>query len=249
MTLTDDLVALYRVDSQLRGLRTRVDNAARTLKVREKQLAGLLQNHAEIESNIRQLTATIANLEGESTDFGDREERLRTDLNAATTDKQYQAILSELTVVKDQRNVVDEQNLGEMERLEGIIATKDDLTNKINERTTLRDLSTVELAERTSDIAERVVELEVERKTAASIIPEAKLAIFDRVAEDTEGETLSPVHEINKKRHEYACGTCHIEIPYNLVVTLLTGSKEIQQCPQCMRILHLEPAETAGSLE
>ena len=249
MTLTDDLVALYRVDSQLRGLRTRVDNAARTLKVREQQLAGLLQNHAEVESNIRQLTATVENLEGESNDFRDRVERLRTDLNAATTDKQYQAILAEMTVVKDQRDVVDEQNLNEMDRLDDMKAMRDDLAAKIAERTKVRDLSTVDLAARKSEIAERVEELEVERKTAADIIPEAKLAIFDRVAEDTEGETLSPVHEINKKRHEYACGTCHIEIPYNLVVTLLSGGKEIQQCPQCMRILHLEPTETAGSLE
>jgi len=246
MSLTDDLLSLYRVDSQLRGLRTRVDNAVHTLKVREKQLAGLIQKHAELESNIRQLTATVENLEGESNDFRDRIEKLRTELNAATTDKQYQAILAEMKVVQEQRDIIDEQNLTEMDRLEGLKVKKNELADQITERTKIRDLSITELSDRKSEIAERVEELERERAVAAGVIPEVKLAIFNRVAEDTDGETLSPVNEINKKRHEYSCGACHIEIPYNLVVTLLAGGKDIQQCPQCMRILHLEPAEAAS---
>lgn len=246
MTLTDDLLALYRVDSQLRGLRTRVENAARTLKVRETKLADLCDKQAELVSNIRQLTATVENLDGESGDFLNRIEKLRVDLNAATTDKQYQAILTEMKVMKDQRDSVDDQSMGEMERLEGLKAKLEELEEKIVERTKVRDAAIVEHKERGREVAGRVEELERERAIAASAIPESSLAVFDRVADDNDGETLSPVNEINKRRHEYACGVCHVEIPYNLVVTLLSGGAQIQQCPQCMRILHLETANAAG---
>ena len=247
MTLTDDLLSLYRVDSQVRGLRTRVDNAATTLKVREKQLADLVGKSEELESNIRQMQATIQNLEGESGDFRDRIEKLRVELNAATTDKQYQAILAEMKIVQEQRDQVDEQNISEMERLESLKEELNGIQDRIKERTKIRDLAITQLEERTEEVKERLNELEDERAVAAKVIPGDSLAIFDRVAEDTEGETLAPVMEINKRRHEYACGSCNIEIPYNLVVSLLSGSQNIQQCPACMRILHLVETAEASS--
>ena len=247
MTLTEDLLSLYRVDSQVRGLRTRVDNAATTLKVREKQLANLVVRSEELESNIRQLQATIQNLEGESGDFRDRIEKLRVELNSATTDKQYQAILSEMKIIQEQRDLVDEQNITEMERLELLSQKLAEVKTKTDDATKVRDVAVSQLQERKEEVKERLNELEGERAVAAKVIPDASLAIFDRVAEDNEGETLAPVLEIDKRRHEYACGSCNIEIPYNLVVSLLSGSNSIQQCPACRRILHLvEAAETAS---
>ena len=247
MTLTEDLISLYRVDSQVRGLRTRVDNAATTLKVREKQLADLVVASEEVESNIRQLQATIQNLEGESGDFQNRIEKLRVELNAATTDKQYQAILAEMKVIQEQRDVVDEQNISEMDRLEQLTQKLDEIKSKIEDATKVRDLAIEKLQERTEEVKERLEELEGERDVAAKVIPEASLAIFDRVAEDNEGETLAPVLEIDKRRHEYACGACNIEIPYNLVVSLISGSDSIQQCPACYRILYIPETADAAS--
>ena len=245
MTTTDDMLSLYRVDSQLRGLRTRVDNATRTLRVRETQLADLKQQREELESNIRQLSATAGNLEGESNDIRDRIEKLRVELNAATTDKQYQAILAEMKIIQEQRDEVDSKSLIEMERVEALQAQAGELDNKIEERTKVRDLAITEQATREEEVSERVQALQVERDAAASVMSEESLAIFDRVAEDTEGETLAPVVEINKKRREYACGMCNVEIPYHLVAELHAANSAIQQCPACTRILYLEPAEAA----
>ncbi|MCH2162550.1 MAG: hypothetical protein MK085_11850 [Phycisphaerales bacterium] len=246
MTLTEDLLALYRVDSQLRGLRTRVENATRTLKIREQQLADLSLRREELQTNIRMLQATSGNLEGDAGDLESRVEKLRVDLNAATTDKQYKAILSELTQLKDQRDSVDEQNIAEMERIDILKGELTELDAKIEERTGMRDLAAAEAKQRQEDVAERVQELEKERAVAAESIPAKAMEIFDRVADSTEGETLAPVIEHNRKRHEFICGACNIEIPYNLFVTLHAGTNEIQQCPACTRILHLETVEAAS---
>ena len=246
MSLTEDLLSLYRVDSQLRGLRTRVDNAKRTLKIREQQLADLVERCEETSSNSRQLQATIGNLEGEANDFKDRVDKLRSELNAATNDKQYQAILAEMKSLEEHRDTIDEQNLAEMERLEALKSSTSDLEEQIKERTALRDVAMKECTEREAEIADRVQDLEKERAVACESIPANALEIFDRVADATEGETLSPVIELNKKRHEFACGVCNIEVPYNLVVTLHAGGTSIQQCPACMRILYLEPSEEAA---
>ena len=118
-----------------------------------------------------------------------------------------------------------------------------ELDAKIEERTGMRDLAKAEAKQRQEDVAERMQELEQDRAVAAESIPARAMDIFDRVADTTDGETMAPVIEHNRKRHEFTCGACNIEIPYNLYVTLHSDSDEIMQCPACTRILYLETAE------
>ena len=54
---------------------------------------------------------------------------------------------------------------------------------------------------------------------------------------------LAPVIELSKKDRDYTCGACHVTLPYHLVVNLHSNDTGIQQCPNCDRILYLEPAE------
>ena len=75
MTLTEDLMSLYRVDSQLRGLRTRVENASDLVAIRKRKFAKLTAEHEEVATRLRQLQAHVANLEGESTDYKNRIEK------------------------------------------------------------------------------------------------------------------------------------------------------------------------------
>ena len=111
MSLTDDLIGLYRVDSQLRGLRTRVDSAKELLEIRERKLGEVQAGHDETVARQRQSQAHIANLEGESADFEQRIEKLRSELNSSTTDKQYQAILAEMNSLQELRDEVETTNL------------------------------------------------------------------------------------------------------------------------------------------
>ena len=117
MSLTDNLVNLYRIDAQVRGLRRRLESAQRHLEVQDRHLDELRQQRAEFDTRQRQLRATIGNLEGETSAIEQRLEKLRNELNGATTNKQYMAVLTELNTVKLSRGELDERQLQEMERV------------------------------------------------------------------------------------------------------------------------------------
>ncbi len=247
MSLTDDLIALYRVDSQWRGLRSRVDSAQDVLRIRERKLGEVRSLHEEAESRRRQSQAHLANLEGEAADFGARIEKLRAELNASTTDKQYQAILSEMKSLQSLRDEVETSQLAEMERIETMGREVEELAEQVADRERLVEVARAECAECEAAVADRLGELERERGEAASRIPEKIMTIFDEVAEQNEGETLAPVMEVSKRHREYSCGSCHVQMPYYLVVNLHDTSSGVQQCPNCNRILYLETAETEAS--
>lgn len=242
MTLTEDLMSLYRVDSQLRGLRTRVENAADLLAARTRKLQKLTAEHEEKASQLRQLQAQVANLEGESTDYKDRIEKLRSELNASTNDKQYRAILAEMKSLETLRDEIETTQLGEMEKIERAETEAATMEEAVSNQSRLCEAARTEHEECTAAVSERVGELESERTTAAARMPDAALKIFEEVADTNEGETLAAVIELSKKDRDYTCGACHVTLPYHLVVNLHANDTGIQQCPNCDRILYLETA-------
>lgn len=240
MGLIDQLITLYRVDSQVRGLRSRVDNAQIYLNAQDRQLKQLQEERAEVDLQTKQREAGIANLETERQSFTDRIDKLREELNACTTSKQYGAVQTEMSSLKEKGDELDTEALTIMEEVEIERAKLADIDSKISERSTLRDNAESELNQRTEDVAERLTELEKERAQAAAIIPEKALTIFDKVADDNDGETLAQVREVNRRHREYACGECSRELPFDAVVRLTDSADELVQCTGCSRILYLE---------
>ena len=189
------------------------------------------------------MQAHLQNLEGETTDLNDRIEKLRAELNACTTDKQYQAILGEMKSLQAQRDDVESSQIAEMERIEALGREIEELGEQLAERERLVEVATTEKAECENAVSERLGELETERGVAAEKIPEKILKLFDEVADQHEGETLAEVIEVSKRHREYSCGACHVQMPYYLVVNLHANDGGVQQCPNCNRILYLQTSE------
>ena len=101
MTLMERLTSLYRVDQQLRGLQTRLDSAQRYFSGQQKQLDVVRERLEELRTRRRHHQARIGNFETEGATIDQQVEKFRNDLNSATTNKQYTAVLSELDTVKE----------------------------------------------------------------------------------------------------------------------------------------------------
>ena len=152
MGLTQNLLNLYRVDAQVRGLRARLDSAKRYLDAQTRILGELQQQAEELRSRRRQVQAKAGNFEGEMKGHDERIEKLRTELNAASTNKQYTAVLTELNTIKDARSEVESLALEQLELSEEIGGEIETADEQCAERSKVRSLAEDELRKRGEEV-------------------------------------------------------------------------------------------------
>lgn len=242
MSLIEHLRQLFLVDSQVRGLQSRLDSARLYLNGQQRKLDALLEQQRELQTRQRQFRAKVANLETEIAAIDERVAKLKADLNRATTDKQYAALLTELNTLKTQKSQLESQALEEMERIEGVESGLAEIENSINAAATLRDLARKQFDERNAEVGERLEELKREREVAAASVPTTERAVFDALADQYDGEALASVEILDRRRHEYACSSCNMHLPLDVVSVLLIGQSVLTRCPACHRILFMQEA-------
>jgi len=247
MTLMDNLLNLYRVDMQVRGLRSRLESAERYYNAQCKLFDDLTAQRDELVSRKKQLQATIANLESEAAALDQKLEKFRADLNAASTSKQYNAVLTELNTVKLERGKIEDRMIEEMERIEQIEKESASIEEQLVERKKVRDHAERELEEKRSEVGQRLAELEREREEAAAAVPQSELEVFDKLAGDYDGEAMAHIEVIDKRRREYACGACNMHMPFEQISVLKGRSDTLVRCTACHRILYMQD-ETRESL-
>ena len=239
MSLMDNMVALFRVDAQVRALRGRVDSARRYFDAQERQLAELSSRMAELKARRRQVAAAAGLLENEVATVDERIEKLRKELNTSASNKQYSAVLAEMTTIKENRRGLDEKLLAEMVQAEKLDGDIEALEGEVAERKGVRDVAKAQFDERRAEVAERLAELEVERSVKAAAVPPSELETFDELADMYDGEAMAILNEVDRRRREYACDACHVHVPFETLSQLLGGGSSLVRCSACGRILFL----------
>jgi predicted nucleic acid-binding Zn-ribbon protein len=243
MPLIDNLLTLFNVDRQVRGLRGRLESAQIYLDLQSKQLQEIELERSENDQQRMQRKANIANIETETASIDVRIDTLRTDLNKAVNDKQYSALLAEVNTIKERRKAFEDEELIEMAAVEGLDQIAAEINERAEERNKVLQIAAKELETRKAGISEQLAELECERQTAAAIIPSDTLATFDEIADDYDGESMAAIEIIDHKRKEYSCTSCSLRLPLESVTTLMGTGESLVRCGSCDRILYLE-AET-----
>lgn len=240
MTLNDNLLTLFRVEQQVRGLRSRLASAERYLQAQERQLKELGTEQDELEQRRLHLQATIANIETEGAGLDERTEKLREELNNASTNKQYTAVLTELNTVKLARSETDDRILEEMEQIDRINAQIGLVESQLVERGKVKEVAQAKLTERQGEIGQRLSELETEHDAAAAVIPSNDLTAFTHLAEIYDGEVMARIEEIDRRHREYACGACNMHMPFEAISLLLGATDTLVKCSACGRILYMQ---------
>ncbi|MDA0802612.1 MAG: hypothetical protein O2819_02515 [Planctomycetota bacterium] len=250
MSLIANLLTLHHADRQLRALRTRLDGA-------EAALAK--SKHAEVDAGIRarelkvqamQLRAAAANIEAESGSVQSRIERHREELNKSTNMRQYETLLADMKLQQDKRGELDSSALNFMEKADQLDTQVQAAAAEVSRRHHAMELAETELIERRADIGERLTELEVARDRAAADVPAVELALFNQLADATDGETMAEVVTVDAKRREFACAECNMELPTAIFSAVATHADAVFQCSTCRRILWLaaEPEQAEATV-
>lgn len=239
MSVTAKLLAVFRVDQQIQGLQSRLEGAERFLAEQTRQLAALGTQKDSIETQIRQLRASEANVEGEGNRIAEHIDDLREKMNNAATNKEYKAFLSEVNNLKEIRSSHDEQAIEFLEQIEALTAKLTEISTGVEEKERMRALAEEKRQQRSDEIAEKLAELKSQRETLVVDVPKDALAIYSELLESRGEDAMAPLEIEDRKRHEYVCGSSMMSVPVEVAASLMQGKLTISPNDGC--ILYLTP--------
>ena len=238
MNETTKLLAVFRVEQRLRGLRSRLDAAERFLSEQETQLAKNAQQLESLASQLRQVTASIKESEDEIAKIDARVEKLREEMNTARTNKEYQAFLVEVNGLKIERGRVEEEVLAHMEQAEAIKSEIEKLEQDRTERDSVRKVAKKDRDTRHKEIESKVKELTAERDELAAEVQPRILSDLQRLLREREDDAMASIEVIDRKRHEISCSSCMMTLPIEVLSTLLSG--RLTLCSNCGCFLYID---------
>lgn len=243
MSQIDKLLAVYKIERQLRGLQSRLRTAERFLQEQERQLVGIGSQRESLESQLRQLEASAREREGEMALLDERIEKLRNQMNTASTNKEYQALLVEVNGQKVEKGRVEEEAIEMMEKVDQVKAELEGTTQQHAERQKIRDVAQTDRAQRSDEIKDRVAELQAERERVAAEVEPRILAQLEKLLEERDEDAMASIEVLDKRRHEISCMACMMTLPVEQLSSLLSGV--LTTCPNCGCFLYLDEEATA----
>jgi predicted nucleic acid-binding Zn-ribbon protein len=236
------LIKLQSVENQLRAAKAKLARCRRNVIIQENQVRSL-QNALEAKKEEIQLTRVQSDrLELELRTREEEIAKLRAHLNAAKTNKEYAAVLTQLNTTKADNSKIETQILELLKDIEEDETERQNIQNQIDERK-----QTLEQIRKESELMATKYEAEIEEIQAewdkkTQDIPTEPLRIFKRVAETYDGEALAVVEKQEGKTEAYSCGGCFMGITAESV-NLLLSKDDIIRCPSCTRILVLSDSQ------
>jgi uncharacterized protein len=235
MTVTASLLSLFRVDQQLRGLRTRLDAAERFLKSQSDQHQDLVSRFTAMELQVRTAKAAIGSDESETATIDARMANLREQMNAARTNKEYSAFLTELNTLKTQKEGIEQRELEQMEKLQALEKQLAELAVQREERAKVAGQAKTDRDARETEIGGRLTELAAQRAKLAGDVPKDALKVFEDLVRLRGDEAMAQVEVLDRRAHEYTCGSCQMTLPVETLNHIVKGT--LVRCANCQCIL------------
>ncbi len=240
MSVTQQLLAVFRVDKEISGLQSRLTSAERFLTEQTRKLAEIGAQSDSLSTQIRQLKASTANAEGESERLKLHIDELREKMNNSTSNKEYKALLSEVNNLKEQRSVFDEQAIEQLEKIDELNTKLEVLDASKAEREKMREIAEADRQKRADEIAGTLAELRSKREALISDVPKDAIAIYQELLESRGEDAMAPLEIIDRKRHEYVCGSSMMSVPVEVAASLIQGKLTLSPNDGC--ILYLTEA-------
>lgn len=240
MALQEKLHELFLLDCQVRGMRSRLDNADRRHGAVQRKLDQLSQQHSELANQIKAGQVKANSFEHEANDCETRIDHLRQQMNQVRSNREYSALLLEVNTLKVKQGDLEEQALEELTRIDELRAQLKELVDQAKTQQKIVDAAAAEVKAHQAEVGQELETLTVKRSQAEQQVPQHARDLFNRLSEEHDGEAMTPVFEQNRKALEYNCGGCFMSIPIEHVNALIRRPDQLTCCPSCARILYMD---------
>jgi hypothetical protein len=235
------LIKLQSVENRLRAIKAKLARCRRNVIIQENLIRNL-QNTSEAKKEEVLLTRVqMDRLELEMKSRDESIAKLRASLNAAKTNKEYAAVLTQLNTTKADNSKIETQVLELMKNIEIDETEAATIRQEIEQQKQKLEQIRKDSEAQAIKFEEEIAQIQTEWDEQSKQIPRTQLEIFKRVADTYDGEALAYIDI--EQQNAYSCGGCFMGLTAETVNLLMTKD-DIIRCPNCTRILVLsEPGK------
>ncbi len=230
--LQDIELQIVDIRRQLAAKQNGAQRQAQRLKEAEQALAAAREDlrHAQVE-----LDALDVEIKSRNAHVA----RLRDNLNAVRTNKEYAAVLSQLNNEKAEATRLEARLFQLYEAVEAKKKAVAEQQSAVEaEAARLQNLRG-QLDQAQNSFRQRIELLEQQRAAAAARLEPKDRELFDRVSERYDGEVMARVVRTHPRRDEFICDGCNVALAVERANALLTRD-DIITCDNCGRVLFME---------
>jgi hypothetical protein len=232
------LVKLFQADQQLREAQARLDAATKNVRVQERRVNELAAKQAEASTKLKEHQSRGSALELDLRSRDEHIEKLRAQQQSAKNNKEYQAFLIEINTGKVDKGKIEEDWIRTTEAIERGQAELKELAAGLEaERAKLASMKE-QITDTISRLQAEIDALRPARDEAAAAVPKKAMDAFTRLADHHEGEAMSALVKHDRRREEYSCSACMMDLVTDVYNKLHTRD-DLVFCPSCRRILYI----------
>jgi hypothetical protein len=233
------LIQLQELELTADRVRRRIEAIPGAQKALEARIAERTAGVQAIRERIAANQAARRDIEKDLASVQARLSKYKDQLMEVKTNKEYQAMQTEINVAEQNVRRQEDRLLERMEEAE-ILATE----LKDGEAALKAEQMDVALQRQNLETERTTLDRDLERASAerarvASALPPGALATFEQLAKHRKGLALSEAREGH-------CTQCHVRLRPQ-VFNEVRRNDSLIQCENCSRILYFVPAATAGT--
>ena len=224
------LRTLHRIHRQLTDLRERLDRGPKQIRATENNVKRREEDLAKTKAEARALRMAADQKQLQLKSIEDKVKDLRRKLNAATSNREYQALLEQIAGHEMTNSVLSDEILEAMEKADAfqknMAETEAALAAARHRTGEVRG----EVAKREPLLKADIARLEAELQQAEATLPRDICEMYQRVVRQKGEDALAAIEN-------QCCDGCNQQVPLNLVSQVMMGQPVF--CKSCGRLLYM----------
>lgn len=242
------LVKLQKIDNELLKINELKGDLPQIVETLEKNITSLERELENDRSREKEIILETKDIEGQIEDHKEHLQRYQDQLYLVTSNKEYDALTSEIEAVRQNIDTAEYKILElneEMENLKEAIKGKDLTLKDKSSEIKFRREQLEKTNEKTNDVQGKLMK---NREAVVKLISLRYIREYERVSKARNGLAIVPIYQIfeekvdRKGNIEYipaqvSCGGCHTIVPPQKAVEIRSGANPIR-CEFCGRMLY-----------
>ncbi len=230
------LIELQSVESRLRGMKARLKGAKKAVLLQEQRLCSLEESLQSHKDKIFEAKHNINKLELELKSRDETVSKYKIALNAAKSNKEYAAILTELNTNKADNSKIESRMLEYMTFIEDEQKVCEDTEKQIEEQKLAIEAIKLRAADKIKECETGIAEVRTKWDEVSKCLPKEVLQLFTKLSDSYDGEAVSYIESSDGKNRSYNCGGCYMNVTAETLSQIMCKD-DVSQCKNCGRIL------------